>query len=119
MAPEQAIRAAYEEARAKGYPVPRRNRSSARKKASSRPRSRTRHRKSVKPRARAFRSNPVIGDSAVALSYEGGQGKRTKKLRGPWEHAFESNDVEIRGRKDGSVVLRSKSGKKLWDWFEV
>jgi hypothetical protein len=69
--------------------------------------------------ARPARSNPVIGDSALELSYTGGEGKRKGKLRGPWKHDFESNDVEVRGRKDGSIVLRSKTGKRLWDFFEV
>jgi hypothetical protein len=40
-------------------------------------------------------------------------------MRGPWKHVFESDDVEVKGKKDGSVELRSKSGKRLWDYFEV
>lgn len=75
-----------------------------------------RRRKAARPRPR---SNPVIGDSALELSYAGGEGKRKGKLRGPWKHDFESNDVEVRGQKDGSIVLRSKIGKRLWDFFEV
>lgn len=80
-----------------------------------------RRRKAARPRR--VRSNPrgvVIGDSAISLSYEGGQGKRKGSMRGPWKHPFESDDVQIVGKKGGRVVeLRSKSGKKLWDFFEV
>lgn len=61
----------------------------------------------------------VIGDSAISLSYEGGQGKRKGKMRGPWKHPFESSDVQVVGKQDGSVELRSKSKKRLWDFFEV
>lgn len=95
MSPKQAVAAAYEEARGKGYRVPR----------------------------RGARSNPrggvVIGDAATSLTYEGGKGKRKGKMRGPWKHMFESDDVEIIGDKSGDVRLRSKSGARLWDFFEV
>lgn len=77
--------------------------------------------KASKPRRRA-RANPrgsVIGDSALELRYQGGQGKRRGKMRGPWKHVFENKDVEIRGKNDGSIELRSKSGDRLWDFFEV
>lgn len=79
---------------------------------------RSRVRKRTSSRAR---SNPgvVIGDSAIELRYEGGQGKRHHGMRGPWKHEFETDDVEVIGKKDGSVLLRSKSGKRLWDHFEV
>lgn len=77
-----------------------------------------RRRKAARSRT-GYRGNPVIGDSVLDLSYTGGDGKRKGKMRGPWKHEFESGDVEARGRKDGSVVLRSKSGKRLWDLFEV
>jgi len=40
-------------------------------------------------------------------------------MRGPWKHPFESDDVQVIGKKGGSIELRSKSGKKLWDFFEV
>jgi hypothetical protein len=78
-----------------------------------------RHVRAARPNRRSSLANPVIGDSALELSYAGGEGKRKGKLRGPWKHDFESNDVEVRGRKDGSIVLRSKTGKRLWDFFEV
>lgn len=101
----RAIAAALDVARRKGLKVP------ARKNALGwlRP----------KKKKHSSSSGVVIGDSALALSYEGGQGKRSGKMRGPWEHEFESDDVEIIGRKDGSLILRSRSGERLWDHFEV
>lgn len=73
----------------------------------------------ARPRARRNAGGVVIGDSALDLRYEGGKGKRTGKMRGPWKHVFKNDDVEVRGKKDGSVELRSKSGERLWDFFEV
>lgn len=95
-----------------------------RKKASPRG-PRTTHRRKRKPAAKKnarARRNPrrrVIGDAAVALSYEGGEGKRKGKLRGPWEHEFERGDVQIIGMEDGTILLESKSGVPLWGEFEV
>jgi hypothetical protein len=89
------------------------------KKANPAKRRTRRHVRAARPNRRSSLANPVIGDSALELSYTGGEGKRKGKLRGPWKHDFESNDVEVRGRKDGSIVLRSKTGKRLWDFFEV
>jgi hypothetical protein len=40
-------------------------------------------------------------------------------MRGPWKHEFERDDVQVIGRKDGSIELKSKSGARLWDVFEV
>lgn len=88
----------------------------ARSRSSVAPR---RRKKATKTRARRNPRGRVIGDSAIALSYSGGEGKRHGKMKGPWEHEFESDDVEIIGLEDGSVKLRSKSGKNLWDVFEV
>lgn len=65
------------------------------------------------------RNDVVIGDSALELRYEGGEGKRRGSMRGPWKHGFESDGVEVVGKRDGSVVLRSKSGERLWGYFEV
>lgn len=78
-----------------------------------------RRRKSARPRTRRNPGGVVIGDSALELRYEGGQGKRSKDMRGPWKHEFESDDVQVIGKSDGSVELRSKSGARLWDNFEV
>lgn len=131
MEPTAAVASAYEEARRAGYSVPRANPSvtrATRKKRRARRRAReranvlslsSRHRRKRTRRARRSLTNPVIGDSALALTYHGGQGKRKGKMRGPWRHQFEADDVQVRGRKDGSLVLRSKSGKRLWDFFEV
>lgn len=87
MRPAQAQRAAYEEARREGFKVP-------------------------KPRRNP--GNVVIGDAAVALTYRGGKGKRREKR--PFKHDFDSN-VQVIGRKDGTVLLKSTEGLPLWDWF--
>lgn len=63
--------------------------------------------------------NPIVGDMAMELTYLGGEGKRKGKMKGPWVHEFESGDVTIEGLPDGSIKLISKSGKRLWDFFEV
>jgi len=75
--------------------------------------------KAARPRARRNPSGVVIGDSALELRYEGGEGKRKKGMRGPWKHEFESDDVQVIGKRDGAIELRSKSGARLWDNFEV
>lgn len=124
----RAIDAALSSARKKGYKVPAAQNvawwalgapSSKRKR-----KTRAKKTKSSKSstRRRSARANPagvVIGDSALALQYEGGEGKRKGKMRGPWKHEFESDDIQVIGRKDGSVLLKSKSGEKLWGHFEV
>jgi len=79
-----------------------------------------RRRKAARPRPRRNSSGDhVIGDSALELSYEGGEGKRKGDMRGPWKHEFESGDVQVIGKLDGAIELRSKSGARLWDVFEV
>jgi hypothetical protein len=113
----EAIAASLSSARRKGYKVP-----AARNVATwalgfgeqSAP-------KKKRVRSRRARANPgvVIGDTAIDLRYVGGQGKRKGQMRGPWKHQFESEDVQVIGKKDGSVLLRSKSGERLWDHFEV
>lgn len=92
-----------------------------RRKASPRRRRKggARRRKATRPRPRRNPKGVVIGDSAIDLRYEGGQGKRKGEMRGPWRHKFESDDVQVIGNRDGSVELRSKSGERLWDYFEV
>lgn len=127
----RAITAALRQARQAGYKVPSLPNVAAswvglsrtrkrRKKAAARKRigGARGARRASRPRAR---SNPgtVIGDSTLELTYSGGQGKRKGKMRGPWKHVFESDDVQVIGKKDGSVLLRSKSGEKLWGHFEV
>lgn len=80
---------------------------------------RGRRKKATKKRARRNPRAVVIGDSAIDLSYSGGKHKRHGNMKGPWVHEFESDDVEILGMADGTLKLQSKSGKKLWDVFEV
>ena len=93
-------------------------RKTARRATTTRRKATTRRNPSKK-RRRSPRRNPIIGDTALELTYEGGDGKRKGKMKGPWTHPFETDDVEIHGLKDGSIVLKSRSGKRLWDFFEV
>jgi len=79
----------------------------------------TRRPKAARSRPRRNPGGVVIGDSAIDLRYEGGQGKRKGKMRGPWKHVFETEDVQVIGKRDGTIELRSKSGARLWDNFEV
>jgi len=55
----------------------------------------------------------VLGDTAIALAYVGGDGKRKGWMREPWEHVFEPGDVVIQRLPDGGIALKSKSGP-LW-----
>ena len=76
-------------------------------------------RKATKTKRRPNPNERIIGDAAMELTYSGGEGKRKGDMSGPWVHEFESGDVEIIGGQDGSIRLRSRSGKRLWDLFEV
>lgn len=119
-----AIAAALRVARKKGYRVPAARNVAwwafgAPSSTSSTRRKRTKRKSSRARRARSNSKGVIIGDAASSLTYSGGQGKREGKMRGPWKHVFESDDVQVIGRKDGSVLLRSKSGEPLWGHFEV
>lgn len=105
MPPRQAIRAAYEEAAEAGFKVP----------PPGANRRKNPRRRRVRSTSLRFR-NPVIGKKLLgALTYEGGQGK---KRGSRWIHHFKS-PLRILGNRDGSVTLRSKDGKSIWDYFDV
>ena len=61
------------------------------------------------------RRNPVIGRRLLGIRYEGGEGKTAGSQ---WQHDFES-PVEVIGGPGGSVILRSRTGERLWDYFDV
>lgn len=62
-----------------------------------------------------LRNAPVIGAQVLGIRYRGGQGKQ-KGSR--WEHKFKEA-IEVLGGPKGTVVLRSKKGTRLWDYFDV
>lgn len=144
MAVGPAVRVAYDEARALGYKVPRRNRGelpdawlfgkgsadpldlvapsvgkAARgiKKLSrgkKKKRKRNPKRLGANPRIKDL-LGPIIGEKLLRLEYEGGEGKDP---RSRWYHDFKpETGAKVIGLKDGSVLL--KRGKKpLWRMFK-
>lgn len=82
-------------------------------------RRKTTRRKKTTRRPRRNPQDVIIGDQALELRYLGGEGKRRGDMKGPWGHKFEEEDIQVIGKRDGSVLLKSKSGRPLWDVFEV
>lgn len=58
---------------------------------------------------------PVIGELVEEITYRGGHGKRGSSR---WVHSMDTA-VQLVGQKDGTVLLRSKTGLPLWDWFDA
>jgi len=131
MSARQAVRAAYDEARAKGYQVPASNKWAKLpdawlfgKDRSTDPldliaptvgrAARAAKRMGKKRKKRKRRSNPrspIIGDMLVAVEYEGGDGEKERGV--VYRHDFKGYGAKVIGLKDGSVLLR-RGSKKLW-----
>lgn len=56
------------------------------------------------------RGGAPIGAGVMEVVYN----RHATHGRGPWVHKFTTRDATVSGRKDGSVVIRSKSGRPLW-----
>lgn len=68
-------------------------------------------------RRRNPRRGVVIGEHAESITYQGGRGKGK---RSRWRHPFERDShAQVIGMPDGSIKIKSKAGKRLWDFFEV
>lgn len=61
----------------------------------------------------------LIGTRVKAIEYYDVSKARAEKVENPyryWRHDFKSNDVKIYGLPDGSLLIKSSSGKKLWEF---
>lgn len=62
----------------------------------------------------------IIGYQVVAVEYIDDEKAKLEGIKNPknkiWRHEFEIDDVELIGLPDGSVLLKSRSGKRLWDF---
>jgi hypothetical protein len=48
------------------------------------------------------------------LAIEAQKNKNSKWGKEKFRHDFSSKDAEIIGQKDGSILIKSRSGKRLW-----
>jgi hypothetical protein len=62
----------------------------------------------------AARVGVKVGKPVFAVEY---QHIATKPAT--WRHDFESKDTELWFLDDGSILIRSASGRSLWDTFTV
>lgn len=61
----------------------------------------------------------LIAPRIVAIEYldeEKAKAEGIKEYKNIWRHDFKVKDGEIWGLPDGSLLIRSRSGKKLWGW---
>jgi hypothetical protein len=62
----------------------------------------------------AARVGVKIGKPVFAVEYE-----HLGTKPATWRHDFESKDTELWFLDDGSILIRSASGRSLWDTFTV
>jgi hypothetical protein len=61
----------------------------------------------------------LIGKQVVAVEYYDPEKAIREGLKEPhriWRHDFKTKDAMIFGLPDGSVLIKSASGKRLWEW---
>ncbi|MEM5806972.1 MAG: hypothetical protein QW474_01130 [Candidatus Aenigmatarchaeota archaeon] len=62
---------------------------------------------------------PIIARNVKAIEYIDVPKSKAEKLKNPyirWRHDFKNNDIFIYGLPDGSLWIKSKKKKKLWDF---
>lgn len=67
-----------------------------------------------------IKKNPSAGAEKIydhILAIEAKKGKKSLWPKEKFRHDFSSKDAEILGLSDGSILVKSKSGKRLWKRF--
>ena len=70
-------------------------------------------------RRRILKKGVLIGERLKAIEYYDVPKAEAEGLKQPnlaWRHEAERPDIELIGLSDGSVLLESLSGQKLWDY---
>jgi hypothetical protein len=61
----------------------------------------------------------LIGKQVVAVEYYDPEKAMREGIKEPhriWRHDFKTKDAILLGLPDGSVLIKSLNGKKLWEW---